>query len=43
MKKKIKQIINEWLCKHFGHKIFEEVYAVRFYILFVFPESNRKK
>lgn len=19
MKKKIKQIINEWLCKHFGH------------------------
>lgn len=24
MKKRIKQRINEWICKHFGHKTFEE-------------------
>ena len=43
MKKKIKQIINEFICKHFGHKTFEDVYAVRCDNLFGFPESNSKK
>ena len=43
MKKRIKQIINEWICKHFGHKTFEEVYAVRCDTLFGFPERNSKK
>lgn len=42
MKKKIKQSINEWICKHFGHKIIEEVYAVRCDKLWGFPESNKK-
>lgn len=43
MKKKIKQRINEWICKYFGHKTFEEIYAVRCDNLFCFPESNSKK
>ena len=43
MKKKIKQRINEWICKHFGHKTFEEIYAVRCDKLFGFSESNSKK
>lgn len=43
MKKKIKQIINEWICKHFGHKTVEEVYAVRCDKLWGYPESNSKK
>ena len=43
MKKRIKQRVNEWLCKHFGHRIIEEVYAVRCDNLFGFPESNSKK
>lgn len=43
MNKKIKQRINEWLCRHFGHKAFEDVYAVRCDRLFGFPESNSKK
>ena len=42
MKKGIKQRINEWICKHFGHKTFEEVYAVRCDNLFGFTESNSK-
>lgn len=42
MKKEIKQRINEWICAHFGHKIVEEVYAVRCDKLFGFPESNSK-
>ena len=39
----MKKRINKWLCKHFGHKTFEEVYAVRSDNLFGFPESNSKK
>lgn len=43
MKTRIKQKIKEWICEHFGHKTFEEVYAVRCDNLFGFPESNSKK
>lgn len=43
MTKRIKQIINKWICKHFEHKTFEEVYAIRCDNLFGFPESNSKK
>ena len=43
MKKRIKQRINEWLCKYFGHKVVDEVYAVRCDNMFGFPESNSKK
>ena len=43
MKKKIKQRINRWICKHFGHKTVEEIYSVRCDNLFGFPESNSKK
>lgn len=43
MKNKIKKRINKWLCDHFGHKTFKEVYAVRCDELFGFPESNSEK
>ena len=43
MRTKIIKRINKWICKHFGHKTFEEVYAVRCDTLFGFPESNSKK
>ena len=43
MKKKIKKRINQWICKHFGHKTAEEIYAVRCDKLWGFPESNSKK
>ena len=43
MKKKIKQRINQLICKYFGHKTVEEIYAVRCDNLFGFPESNSKK
>ena len=43
MKKKMKQRINEWICKHFGHKTVKEIYAVKCDTLFGFPESNSKK
>ena len=40
---KIKQRINEWICKRFGHKIVEEFHAVRCDRLCGFPESNSKR
>ena len=43
MDKKIIKRINKWICKYFGHKTFEEVYAVRCDTLFGFLESNSKK
>ena len=43
MKKKIRQRINQWICKHFGHKTVEEIYAVRCDKLWGFPESNSKR
>ena len=43
MEKKIKQRINRCICKYFGHKTVEEIYAVRCDNLFGFPESNSKK
>ena len=43
MKRKIIKAINKWICKHYGHKTFEEVYVVRCDELFGLPESNSKK
>lgn len=43
MIKTIKQRINERLCKYFGHKVVDEVYAVRCDNLFGFLKVTAKR